>query len=135
MPRIFFDSNVGTHGDGYRLVLGQSISDLHALGDELRDDKVVAIYMPDELEMLATLRFAASDYIWIAHPIAGSIRYSCRCCGAFTLLESGGWEICDVCGWEDDPVQAIDPDFAGGANEMTLRQAQGALHRRQSNRF
>ncbi|HLN63546.1 MAG TPA: CPCC family cysteine-rich protein [Symbiobacteriaceae bacterium] len=29
-----------------------------------------------------------------------------------------------MCYWEDDPVQADDPDFAGGANESSLRQAQ-----------
>ena len=29
-------------------------------------------------------------------------------------------EICDVCGWEDDYVQFIKPDFAGGANYFSL---------------
>ncbi|MDU7200952.1 MAG: CPCC family cysteine-rich protein, partial [Enterobacteriaceae bacterium] len=24
------------------------------------------------------------------------------------------------CGWEDDPVQSADPDFAGGANSLSL---------------
>jgi hypothetical protein len=52
--------------------------------------------------------------------------HSCPCCGQKTLHEQppGTWEICSVCFWEDDPAQFSDPDLAGGANEMSLRQAQ-----------
>lgn len=39
------------------------------------------------------------------------------------LTTQGGYEICDVCNWEDDPVQSSDPDYAGGANELSLNQA------------
>ncbi|WDZ84854.1 CPCC family cysteine-rich protein [Micromonospora cathayae] len=28
--------------------------------------------------------------------------YACPCCGYLTLGERGGYEICDVCFWEDD---------------------------------
>ena len=28
--------------------------------------------------------------------------YTCPCCGHGTLDERGAYEICDVCGWEDD---------------------------------
>jgi hypothetical protein len=47
----------------------------------------------------------------------------CACCGSHTVAERGAHEICSVCGWEDDPVQARDPDFAGGANARSLNQA------------
>jgi hypothetical protein len=40
-----------------------------------------------------------------------------------TLPEVGAWEICEVCNWEDDPVQREDPNLAGGANEPSLKQA------------
>ncbi|WP_354681976.1 CPCC family cysteine-rich protein [Cupriavidus necator] len=46
------------------------------------------------------------------------------CCGGFTIDELGIYEICTVCGWEDDPVQSADPDYAGGANSCSLREAQ-----------
>jgi hypothetical protein len=36
----------------------------------------------------------------------------------------GTFEICPVCNWEDDKVQAEDPTFSGGANQMSLEQAQ-----------
>ncbi len=47
----------------------------------------------------------------------------CPCCKSFQLDEVGGYEICPVCNWEDDPVQRKDPDFAGGANKVSLNQA------------
>jgi hypothetical protein len=52
--------------------------------------------------------------------------YSCPCCGYLTFAEPppGTFAICPVCWWEDDEVQARDPDYSGGANEVSLRQAQ-----------
>lgn len=52
--------------------------------------------------------------------------FTCPCCGYLTLSEppSGTFEICEVCGWEDDRVQLDDPDWVGGANGLSLRQAQ-----------
>lgn len=52
--------------------------------------------------------------------------YPCPCCGykTFDQEPNGSHEICAVCFWEDDPVQLADPDFADGANPMSLRQAQ-----------
>ena len=52
-------------------------------------------------------------------------RYPCPCCGYLTLPEPppGTYEICKVCFWEDDGVQFNDPDYEGGANEVSLRQA------------
>jgi uncharacterized Zn finger protein (UPF0148 family) len=44
----------------------------------------------------------------------------CPCCGSLTLRQSGAFEICPVCGWEDDPEQARDPETSGGANSMSL---------------
>lgn len=36
----------------------------------------------------------------------------------------GTYDICELCGWEDDLVQNEDPDYEGGANGICLRQAQ-----------
>ena len=47
----------------------------------------------------------------------------CACCDSLVILARGAYEICPVCGWEDDPVQADDPEFAGGANAMSLNDA------------
>jgi Cysteine-rich CPCC len=42
------------------------------------------------------------------------------------LHERGAFEICPVCGWEDDPAQSADPGLAGGANEPSLDAARAA---------
>lgn len=44
----------------------------------------------------------------------------------------GEYEICDVCGWEDDPVQSADPDYVGGANKLSLKEARKEWSNRQS---
>ncbi len=58
-------------------------------------------------------------------------RYPCPCCGFLTLDQKppGSYAICPVCWWEDDGVQARDPDYAGGANKVSLRQAQENFRR------
>ena len=47
----------------------------------------------------------------------------CPCCGK---CEVGEYDICDACGWENDPIQFAKPDYAGGANHMSLNEARQA---------
>ena len=53
-------------------------------------------------------------------------RFYCPCCGFDTLDAEppGTFDICRICGWEDDDVQFEDPDFSGGANVLSLRKYQ-----------
>jgi hypothetical protein len=53
-------------------------------------------------------------------------KYPCPCCGYKTFDEppDNHFEICPVCFWEDDGIQLADPDYEGGANKVSLRQAQ-----------
>ena len=52
------------------------------------------------------------------------MNYKCPCCGFYTLTEEpGNWDICEVCFWEDDPIQRGDETFSGGANHVSLKQA------------
>ncbi len=52
-------------------------------------------------------------------------RFACACCGYLTLdaQPPGTFRICEVCFWEDDPVQFRDPSYAGGANRVSLNEA------------
>ncbi len=45
----------------------------------------------------------------------------CPVCGKYVFAEAH--DICPVCGWENDRVQLEDPDFAGGANKISLNEA------------
>jgi len=55
----------------------------------------------------------------------------CHCCRSDVIHESGAFEICPICDWEDDPAQARDPDLEGGANEMSLNAARARWNARQ----
>jgi hypothetical protein len=65
-----------------------------------------------------------------ADPIPGA-SYRCPCCGAKTLDERGGFEICSVCLWEDDGQDDHDADVArGGPNgELSLAVARANYER------
>lgn len=49
--------------------------------------------------------------------------YCCPCCGHPTLTEPGGYEICEICSWEDDGSDG------GGPNACSLDEAQGYYRR------
>lgn len=57
--------------------------------------------------------------------------YPCPCCGHHVFAEPpGSYEICPVCGWEDDALQLeFATTLAGGANPLTLLQAQRTFAR------
>ncbi len=53
------------------------------------------------------------------------ILYPCPCCGELTMHEQrrGSFEICLVCGWEDDRLQWKDENEGQGANRVSLKEA------------
>ena len=51
--------------------------------------------------------------------------FPCPSCGFLVFGDlPGTYEICEICGWEDDPVQLRHPLMAGGANNLSLVQSQ-----------
>jgi len=54
------------------------------------------------------------------------MKYLCPVCEQYKFEEKGQYENCEICGWEDDPIQNDDPTFEGGANVMSLNQARKA---------
>lgn len=46
--------------------------------------------------------------------------YKCKVCGIGEIQDMH--QICKTCGWEDDGLQIKNPDYIGGANEMSLNQ-------------
>ena len=49
--------------------------------------------------------------------------YPCACCGERTTEGRSSYDICSVCGWQEDVVQNEDADYAGGANKLSLNEA------------
>ena len=54
------------------------------------------------------------------------LKYKCPVCGNLAFPLRGCFDVCDTCGWENDPVQAEDPDETECANHMSLNQARAA---------
>lgn len=50
----------------------------------------------------------------------------CPVCGQYEFSRKDDYDICEICGWENDGLQYDDPDYEGGANEMSLNQAKRA---------
>ena len=49
--------------------------------------------------------------------------FKCPVCGKYTFQTGpGSYEICPVCGWEDDKAQYKDPNLKGGANRLSLKE-------------
>ncbi len=50
-------------------------------------------------------------------------KHKCPVCGKYEFEEWASYDICPVCGWEDDPIETKNPDYSGGANHITLNKA------------
>lgn len=51
------------------------------------------------------------------------LTFKCPVCGKYTFQSGpGSYEICPVCGWEDDKAQYKDPNLKGGANRLSLKE-------------
>ncbi|MBR5302373.1 MAG: hypothetical protein IKU38_06030 [Clostridia bacterium] len=53
----------------------------------------------------------------------------CPVCKKHELLY---FDICDECGWENDPLQHDQPDYSGGANKISLNEARTAYSKKQN---
>lgn len=50
----------------------------------------------------------------------------CPVCGRYEFEKEDDYDVCPVCNWENDGLQYEEPDYAGGANVMSLNQARKA---------
>ncbi len=55
-----------------------------------------------------------------------STPHTCPVCGKYEFEGYGSFDVCEVCGWEDDSTQENNPDEDGGANHMSLNEARAA---------
>jgi len=53
------------------------------------------------------------------------VTYPCPACGFLVFEEeAGSYDICPICGWEDDGIQLVYPALKGGANQDSLYEHQ-----------
>jgi hypothetical protein len=89
---------------------------------DLLHDAIVAIEVLDRPDVKGPLDAAL--------PLSGNTLpapcLACPACGFLTVPETsyGSYNICEVCGWEDDGVQLSNPACGGGANRESLIEAQ-----------
>ena len=57
--------------------------------------------------------------------INNPVPIKCPCCGTSDVFD---YDLCDVCSWENDPIQRRNPDYEGGANEISLNEARKAYN-------
>jgi len=51
---------------------------------------------------------------------SNEVRYACPCCGYPTLGSLGEFEICSLCGWEDEGQDDADADLVRGAPNQSF---------------
>jgi hypothetical protein len=65
-------------------------------------------------------------------PVGTDGAHKCPVCEQYVFEEARSYDICEVCGWEDDNVQENDPDYRGGANELSLNQYRDEWEQKQA---
>ncbi len=60
------------------------------------------------------------DYDYGEENMPKLIPHMCPICGKYEFEGDGSFDICIYCGWEDDNVQTANPNYSGGANELSL---------------
>jgi hypothetical protein len=61
-----------------------------------------------------------TGFVNVVKPTLRGTKYHCPCCGYRTLYERGGYDICQVCFWEDDGQDNHDADEVRGGPNHTL---------------
>ncbi len=124
-------------------ILHDAVPDLPRAVLDDAAERVRASYCPTERE----LSLQGRDWVHVVECLADAVRigdesltrvwgrrvilvYPCPACGFLVFEEPpGSYDICRICGWEDDHVQMVHPSLRGGANRESLQEAQvRALH-------
>ena len=60
---------------------------------------------------------------WVDGFYEFDVNIPCPVCGEHIFEQEDDYDICPVCGWENDDLQRSQPDLSGGPNGMSLNQA------------
>ena len=92
------------------------------ISDILHNSMIERIENPSEEDYKRLEKYRGALFLLGYEDYDKTERYQCRCCGNYTLEEppEGSFEICHVCGWEDDSLQSRDIYLQRGANAVSL---------------
>ena len=63
------------------------------------------------------------DMAKVIETVSKLLVFKCPVCGQYEFKSGpGSYEICPICGWEDDKTQYKDPALKGGANRLSLKE-------------
>lgn len=98
---------------------GGTLSQLTLTGDYQNLDELVVLITERREKFYHTERMNRRS---VVAKLQGGMKYRCPCCGYKTLNVRGGYEICEVCFWEDDGQDDVDAntDRLLGPNHMSL---------------
>lgn len=68
------------------------------------------------------------NYDYLEENRPAPISHKCPVCGEYEFKDEASYDICPVCGWEDDGYFE-----GGGANDMSLEEAQEAFKEERTN--
>ena len=69
------------------------------------------------LQLTAALRYVRGWLHELEEVPRKKRRFECPCCGESVLTETGSWEVCSSCGWQDERVT---PGEVSGCNSDTI---------------
>ena len=61
-------------------------------------------------------------------------KFECPCCERKVFVSRYGRDICPYCRWQQDRVQEENPDYAGGANKLSLNAYREEFRKREASR-
>lgn len=56
----------------------------------------------------------------------------CPVCGEYEFAMDDDYDVCEVCGWENDGLQMDEPDYRGGANPESLNERKAEWEKKKS---
>lgn|GEM_PF-260738 len=112
------------------LALRQNKQDLAGLISKLQQDLQGKFYGKSAVAFISQeeLLFLRKNMRFIFAKEEKRVRkkHLCPVCEEHGFSQEGSYEICPVCGWEDDRLQLKNPDYESGANRMSLNRARKA---------
>ncbi|MDF7670927.1 CPCC family cysteine-rich protein [Orbaceae bacterium ESL0721] len=89
--------------------------------DDIKNGTITGIYIGTSIWIL--IKIDQIKGIKTNIPKKNNNLFICPCCKNYVFHKEGKGETCPICGWIDDPLQSLDPNYKNGWNKISLNQA------------